>query len=109
MSAPGIGRELEHEIGKEPVEVVFHRFVQIAGGDAVKGCEVIAGVNRRLEFELGAGFEGACGFALVLALSQMREHGRGSFGRADLPPLSGRFTWTNLRLTPFFLTQQPMG
>jgi hypothetical protein len=27
------------------------------------------GANRRLEFELGAGFEGACGFALVLALS----------------------------------------
>jgi hypothetical protein len=38
-----------------------------------------------LEFELGAGFEGACGFALVLALSQMREHGLGPFGRADLP------------------------
>ena len=43
-------------------------------------------VNRRLEFELGAAFEGACGFALVLALSQMREHGLGPFGRADLPP-----------------------
>jgi hypothetical protein len=42
--------------------------------------------NRRLEFELGAGFEGACGFALVLALSQMREHGLGFFGRADLHP-----------------------
>jgi hypothetical protein len=26
-----------------------------------------------LEFELGAGFEGACGFALVLALSQVRK------------------------------------
>jgi hypothetical protein len=32
-----------------------------------------------LEFELGAGFEGACGFALVLALSQMREHGLSPF------------------------------
>src|ERR1035437_4026927 len=42
------------------------------------------GQNRRLEFELGAGFEGACRFALVLALSQMREHGLGPFGRADL-------------------------
>ena len=30
--------------------------------------------------------EGACGFALVLALSQMREHGLGPFGRADLHP-----------------------
>src|ERR1039458_5197794 len=40
--------------------------------------------NRRLEFELGAGFEGSCGFALVLALSQMMEHGLGPFGRADL-------------------------
>src|ERR1035438_1375380 len=40
----------------------------------------------RLEFELGAWFEGACGFALVLALSQMREHGLGPFGRADLHP-----------------------
>jgi hypothetical protein len=37
--------------------------------------------NRRLEFELGAGFEGFSGFALVLALSQMREHGLGSFDR----------------------------
>jgi hypothetical protein len=42
--------------------------------------------NRRLEFELGAGFEGFCGFALVLVLSQMREHGLGPFGRADLHP-----------------------
>jgi hypothetical protein len=39
-----------------------------------------------LEFELGAWFEGFCGFALVLALSQMREHGLGPFGRADLHP-----------------------
>jgi hypothetical protein len=39
-----------------------------------------------LEFELGAGFEGACGFALVLALSQMMEHGLGPFGHADLHP-----------------------
>src|ERR1035437_636082 len=45
-----------------------------------------AGSNRRLEFELGAWFEGFCGFALVLALSQMREHGLGPFGRADLHP-----------------------
>jgi hypothetical protein len=44
------------------------------------------GSNRRLEFELGAWFEGACGFALVLALSQMMEHGLGPFGRADLHP-----------------------
>jgi hypothetical protein len=39
-----------------------------------------------LEFDLGAGFEGACGFALVLALSQMMEHGLGPSGRADLHP-----------------------
>jgi hypothetical protein len=44
------------------------------------------GANRRLEFELGAGFEGACGFELVLAVSQRREHGPGPFGRADLHP-----------------------
>jgi hypothetical protein len=44
------------------------------------------GVKPRLEFELGAWFEGSCGLALVLALSQMREHGLGPFGRADLPP-----------------------
>ena len=43
-------------------------------------------VSRRLEFELGAWFEGSCGFALVLALSQMREHGLGPFGRADPHP-----------------------
>jgi hypothetical protein len=42
--------------------------------------------NRRLEFELGAWFEGSCGFALVLALSQMMEHGLGPFGGADLHP-----------------------
>ena|ERR1035437_647176 len=45
--------------------------------------EPTKGKARRLEFELGAGFEGACGFALVLALSQMTEHGLGPFGRAD--------------------------
>jgi hypothetical protein len=39
-----------------------------------------------LEFDLGAEFEGACGLALVLALSQMMEHGLGPFGRADLHP-----------------------
>src|SRR5664279_5156777 len=44
------------------------------------------GSNRRLEFELGAWFEGSCGFALVLALSQMMEHGLGPFGSADLHP-----------------------
>ena len=47
---------------------------------------IVKGSNRRLEFELGAWLEGACGFALVLALSQMREHGLGPFGRADLHP-----------------------
>src|ERR1019366_7948484 len=44
------------------------------------------GSNRRLEFQLGAWFEGCCGLALVLALSQMMEHGLGPFGRADLDP-----------------------
>jgi hypothetical protein len=39
-----------------------------------------------LEFELGAWFEGSCGFALVLALSQMMGHGLGPFGGADLHP-----------------------
>ena len=48
--------------------------------------ELAEGSNHRLEFDLGAGFEGACGLALVLALSQMREHGLGPFGRADLHP-----------------------
>ena len=38
------------------------------------------------EFELGKWFEGFCGFALVLALSQMLEHGLGPFSRADLHP-----------------------
>jgi hypothetical protein len=42
--------------------------------------------GRRLEFELGTWFEGSCGFALVLALSQMMEHGLGPFGRAALHP-----------------------
>ena len=44
------------------------------------------GKTRRLEFDLGAGFDGACGFALVLALSQVREPGLGPFGGADLHP-----------------------
>ena len=39
-----------------------------------------------MEFELGAWFEGSCGFALVLALSPMLEHGLGPFGRAVLHP-----------------------
>jgi len=39
-----------------------------------------------LKFELGEWFERACGFALVLALSQMKEDGLGPFGRADLHP-----------------------
>ena len=43
-------------------------------------------VNRRLEFEQGAWFEGFCDFALVSVLSQMMEHGLGPFGRADLHP-----------------------
>ena len=34
---------------------------------------------------------GVCGFALVLALSQMREHGLGPFGRADLHPRRNPF------------------
>jgi hypothetical protein len=64
------------------------------------------GVNRRLEFELGAWFEGACGFALVLALSQMMEHGLGPFGRADLHPrrnpLERHITRVNPKLGPFW-------
>jgi hypothetical protein len=44
------------------------------------------GSNRSLEFELGAGFERSCVFALGLALSQVREHGLGPFGRADPHP-----------------------
>jgi hypothetical protein len=47
-----------------------------------------AGSNRRLEFELGAWFEGACGFALASALSQTREHGPGPFGRARAKQVS---------------------
>src|ERR1039458_9991200 len=49
-------------------------------------CTAAPGENRRLELELGARFEGSCGFALVLAPSQMREHGLGPCGRADLHP-----------------------
>ena len=39
-----------------------------------------------MKLELGAGFEGFCGFALFLALSPMREHGLGPFGRAEPLP-----------------------
>src|ERR1017187_1671584 len=49
-------------------------------------CTAAPGENRRLELELGARFEGSCGFALVLAPSQKLEHGLGPFGRADLHP-----------------------
>ena len=51
---------------------------------AGKKKKTLTGSARRLEFEMGAGSEGACGFALVLALSQMMEHGLGPFGRADM-------------------------
>jgi hypothetical protein len=61
-------------------------FTRLATGNPKSGPAPERGQNRRLEFELGAGFEGSCGFALVLALSQMREHGLGPFGRADLHP-----------------------
>jgi hypothetical protein len=43
------------------------------------------GSNRRLEFELGTGFEGACGFALVLALSQMRTGPRSPKSKVQSP------------------------
>src|SRR5664279_4298080 len=43
-------------------------------------------VVRLRQFERGAWFEGAGGFALVLARSQMRERGVGPFSLADLPP-----------------------
>jgi hypothetical protein len=59
---------------------------RIMGRDATLCHFRVRRENRRLEFELGAGFEDACGLALVLALSQMREHGLGSFDRADLHP-----------------------
>ena len=55
-------------------------------GKTARRSGAFKGSNRRLEFELGAWFEGFCGFALVLALSQMREHGLGPFGRAGLHP-----------------------
>ena len=58
-------------------------FTRLATGNPKNGSAL---KNRRLEFELGAWFEGACGFALVLALSQMSEHGLGHFGHADLHP-----------------------
>ena len=44
------------------------------------------GVKPQIGIRAGRRFEGACGFALVLALSQMREHGLGPFGRAHLHP-----------------------
>jgi hypothetical protein len=37
-----IGRELEHEIGREPVEVAFHRFVQIAAKNAGESLRALA-------------------------------------------------------------------
>jgi hypothetical protein len=49
-------------------------------------CTAAPGENRGLELDLGAGFEGSCGFALVLAPSQMKGHGLGPFGRADPHP-----------------------
>ena len=76
----------------DSIESVSVFLALLTGAETVRnkktpeGAWTSAGSNRRLEFELGAGFEGACGFALVLALSQMREHGLGPFGRADLHP-----------------------
>jgi len=78
---PATSAPLEH-----PRQMRSAAHVQALGDPGRRhGC-LRKGVNRRLEFELGAGFAGACGFALVLALSQMREHRLGPFGRADLHP-----------------------
>ena len=52
-----------------------------------------------MEFELGAWFEGACGFALVLALSQMMEHG----------PVSGRCQFSLLTLSSNEPRAKPKG
>ena len=69
-----------------PIYGEAHLFSQPASRLVTGNPSLQKEVNRRLEFELGAWFEGACGFALVLALSQMMEHGLGPFGRADLHP-----------------------
>ena len=42
------------------------------------------GANRRSEFELCAWFVGPRGLTLVVAMSQLMQHGLGSFSRADL-------------------------
>ena len=64
---------------RSPIYGEAHLFSQPASRLVTGNPSLQKGVNRRLEFELGAGFEGACGFALVLALSQMREHGLSPF------------------------------
>ena len=71
---------------RSPIYEEAHLFSQPASRLGTGNPSLQKGVNRRLECELGAWFEGFCGFALVLALSQMMEHGLGPFGRADLHP-----------------------
>ncbi len=41
---------------------------------------------RRLEFELRAWFVGPHGFRMVVSIWQLKEHGLGTFSRADLHP-----------------------
>ena len=51
------------------------------------------GQNRRLEFELGAWCEELCGFALVLALSQMMGHGLGPWRSPKSKVQSPKLGW----------------
>src|ERR1035437_6029256 len=87
LAPPRLTTVVRHSHGARPMNNRKTRLLAALGIVALLGgCGQGKGSNRRLEFELGAGFEGACVFALVLALSQMKEHGLGPFGRADLHP-----------------------
>ena len=60
---------------RSPIYGGAHLFSQPGSRLVTGNCSLQKEVNRRLEFELGAWFDGFCGFALVLALSQILEHG----------------------------------
>ena len=70
--------------GLKPVRSIRWREPVLTSASPAIWCLAGNESNRGLEFELGAWFEGSGGFPLVLALSQLMEHGVGPFGSADL-------------------------
>jgi len=70
---PASGTAIQHAVIETERHVGFH-----------DGHKKVS--NRRLEFQLCAGFVGPRGFVLVLSTARAMEHGLSPFGRANLNP-----------------------